>query len=462
MKMHPNTKQAYELFHKGALAFCNAEQHGLRIDVDYCKQQQQQLSEEIEQAKAEVELTKFGRYWKHIYGTKYNFNSNAQLSHILYDVKKIKPVKLTDKGKGATDEEALSALNIPELAAIIKIRKLLKVRDTYLGAYVREQVNGILHPFFNLHLVKTYRSSSSDPNFQNIPKRDERAMRITRDAIFPRKGYQFVGFDFSGVETRIACAYTGDKKLIYDIIHGDMHKDMAIELYQLDSLDKHHPGESKFRQGAKGGFVFPEFYGDYYIHCAPNLIKSAKGAYLKDGTPGLVHLSNKGLVKLDKKGNLKNIDKFIQHVKNIEDDFWHVRYKTYTKWKDIAWEKYQKLGYVDLFTGFRCKGLMNKKDVTNYPFQGTAFHCLLRAFIEVDRIATEQHWDSFPVFQVHDEMICDTNPNELEKVAKTMHYVATEWLGEQYTWLNIPLTVEMESTQVDEPLSKLGFLDLSK
>ena len=126
---------------------------------------------------------------------------------------------------------------------------------------------------------------------------------------------------------------------------------------------------------------------------SPNLIKHIKEAYLKDGTPGWVHLNNKHLITLDKRGNPKNINKFIQHVKNIEDDFWHVRYKTYTKWKSTTWDKYQKLGYIDLFTGFRCNGLMNKKDVTNYPFQGTAFHCLLRAFIEIDRIAKAEKWE---------------------------------------------------------------------
>jgi len=462
MKINPNTKEAYQLFHEGALAFCRAEQQGLRIDVNYCQQQKENLTNEIGQIREEAEKSKLVKHWKHVYGAKYNFNSNFQLAHILYDIRKIKPMKTTASGRGATDEEALTALDMPELDAIIKIRKLMKIRDTYLDAYIREQVNEKIHPFFNLHLVRTYRSSSDSQNFQNIPKRDEFAKKITRGVIFPRKGYQFVGLDFSGIEVRVACIYTEDDKLIHDVLHGDMHKDMAIELYKLDSLDKHHEGEGRFRQGTKGGFVFPQFYGDYYGHCAPNLVKYASNAYLKDGTPGLVHLEKKGLIRLDKKGNVKNIDNFIEHVKKVEDEFWHVRYKKYTRWKDKVWKRYQKKGYIDMLTGFRCSGLMNKKDVTNYPFQGTAFHCLLKAFIEVDRIAYADGWDSFPVFQVHDEMVCDTNPKEMKKVAKVMQYVATEWLAKQWEWINIPLEVEMEYTEVDESLAELRFLDLSK
>jgi len=453
----PMTKDAYDLFHSGTLAFARAERVGLRIDVAYCLAQQKKLSAKIVHLKDKVNHSKFGQHWKRIYGAKYNFNSDYQIAHILYGIKKIKPVKLTDSGKGSTDEEALSALGIPELNLVIKVRKLIKVRDTYLGAYVREQVNGVVHPSFNLHLVGTFRSSSDSPNFQNIPKRDEEARKITRSAIFPRKGCQFIGLDFSGIEVRMACIYTEDPQLIQDTIQGDMHRDMAIELYMLDSLDKHHAGEGNLRQGGKNGFVFPEFYGDYYGNCAPNLLKWAGKAYLKDGTPALVHLEKKGLVKLNRAGGVQNSAKFIEHVKKIEDYFWNVRYKIYTRWKNRSWKNYQKNGYVDMFTGFRCSGLMNKKEVTNYPFQGTAFHCLLKVFIEVDKLAYSKNWNSFPVFQVHDDMTVDTHPTEFDMVGKEMHRIATEELAQQWSWINIPLKVEMEKGEVDQSLFEKKF-----
>lgn len=459
IKITATTKEAYELFHEGTLAFARAERMGMRIDVEYCEKQKRRLTKKIERLRGKIESSKFGRHWKHVYGKSYNLNSNHQLAHYLYNVKKIKPVKETGSGKGATDEEALKTLEIPELNWLLEMRKFMKVRDTYLDAYVREQVNGKIHPSFNLHLVKTYRSSSANPNFQNIPKRDEKARKLTRGAIFPRKGYQFIGMDFSGIEVRMACVYTEDEQLIHDTIHGDMHRDMAIELYMLDSLDKHHAGEKNLRQGGKNGFVFPEFYGDYYGNCAPNLLKWASKAYLKDGTPAFVHLERKGLVKLTEAGEIRNSDKFVEHVKKVEDYFWNVRYKKYTKWKDRIWQRYQRKGYIDMLTGFRCSGLMNKKDVTNYPFQGTAFHCLLKVFIELDRMAYSQGWDSFPVFQVHDEVTLDVNPEEAVMVEKEMYRLATEELPNQWKWITIPLEVEMEKGDVDQSLAEKKFYE---
>ena len=85
----------------------------------------------------------------------------------------------------------------------LQIRKLEKIKGTYLEAFVREQTDGFIHPFYNLHNVRTYRSSSADPNFQNIPKRDKESMKICRRAILPRPGHMLVEADFSALEVNI-------------------------------------------------------------------------------------------------------------------------------------------------------------------------------------------------------------------------------------------------------------------
>jgi len=448
MKLQPRTKDAYRLFHEGILAFARAEQAGIRVDLPYCEEKKAELTTRIKDLESQVLNSKFGRHWAHSSG-KVNLRSNYQLAHFLYDVKKFSPAKTTASGKGSVDDEALSALRIPEVDKILEMRKLLKVRDTYLDAFLREQVRGVIHPFFNLHLVRTFRSSSDSPNFQNIPKRDKESMKICRRALYPRQGHRFVAMDFSGIEVRMACVYTQDERLIHDTLHGDMHRDMAKELYCLDQLDKHISGEAVMRQGAKNGFVFPQFYGDYYGNCANSLLKWAERAQLRDGTPCLVHLHDQGLVLLDGAGKVKAASKFYDHVQQIEDSFWNERYRTYTKWKDQTWEDYQKNGYIDMYTGFRCGGVMNKKDVTNYPFQGTAFHCLLWTFIEIDRRMREEHWDSRPVSQIHDEVTLDTAPEEFAHVVPTIRDIACKALPEAWEWINVPLEVEVEATEVN-------------
>ena len=453
ISLHPQTRQAYQLMHDGILAFARAERQGIRVDVDYCIKMKAHLTRKIDRARSQLEDTKLLQTWRKVFGAKTSIESNYQLSQVLYKTMGIKPFKLTKSAKqGATDNEALSELGIPELNQILEMRKLTKIRDTYLDGFLREQIDGVLHPFFNLHTVVTFRSSSSNPNFQNIPKRDTYAMEVCRKALYTRPRHYWLAVDYSGVEIKMACVYTEDPVLIYDTIHGDMHKDLAIELYMLDSLDKQDKGEGNFRQGGKNGFIFPEFYGDYYGNCVPNLLRWAKIAQLKDGTPGLIHLSNKGLIKLDKHGNVKNTDKFLQHVKNVEDDFWNVRYKVYTKWKQRTWDSYQKNGYIDLKTGFRCHGIMTKNECLNAPFQGSAFHCLLWSFIRIDEIAYQtERWESKPIGQIHDEISLDVHPDELEHVAKTVQRVSCVDLPKEWTWITVPLQVEADLCQPDKP-----------
>jgi len=462
MNIHPRSREAYQLLHNGLLAFARAEQVGMRVDVDACERKKSFLTKKIRRLEHEVLDSKFGRRWEHTVGNrKINLNSNHQLAHYLYKVRNLTPTKNTPSGRGATDDEALKDLGIPEVEKILEMRKLRKIRDTYLDAYTREQVGGIIHPFFNLHLARTYRSSSDHPNFQNIPIRDAEAMRLVRSVLLPRLGHQFLSGDYSGVEVRMACVYTEDPKLIHDTIHGDMHRDMAIELYMLDDLDKRNPGEKTLRQGAKNGFVFPEFYGDYYEHCAQGLLKWAEQGALRDGTPALVHLQDKGLVKLDKAGKIRNPAAFVQHVRRVEDSFWNKRYRVYNRWKDRIWRRYQRKGYIDLLTGFRCSGLMSKKDVTNYPFQGTAFHCLLWSFVEVDKEINRKGWESRLVSQVHDELIIDAIPGEVKELARTVKRIATEDLPAQWTWLNkVPLEVEFALGEVNASMAERKIMDV--
>ena len=460
MSPSAQTKDTYRLIHDGILAFGRAERHGIRVDVEYCEKKKVHLTRKIKYIKNKLQDTELLKLWKKIYGNKVKLSSNYQLSYLLYTIMKLKPVKVTTGGKkgkkqGATDEESLSALDIPELNKILEIRKLAKVRDTYLDGFLREQVDGVIHPFGNLHLARTFRSSMNSPNFQNIPIRDIESMKICRSALSTRPGYHWLAVDYSGVEVRMACVYTEDPTLIHDTLHGNMHKDMAIELYLLDGLDKGHSGEKNLYQGAKNGFVFPQFYGDYSGNCAPNLLSWAKIASLKDGTPGLVHLSDKGLVKLNKKGKVINYEKFLRHVENVEDDFWNVRYKVYSKWKKKWWEDYQKRGYIDMLTGFRCKDVMDQKQCCNTPFQGTAFHCLLWSFIRIDQICyEEENWDSKIMGQIHDEISIDTYPDELEHVAETVQRVSCTELPKEWKWISIPLEVDADLCEVGDSWAK--------
>jgi DNA polymerase-1 len=449
----PNLPEAYKLLHNGILAFAHAEQHGMRIDVEYCQKMKRRIDRKITNIEQELKSTKLFRHLQKIYGNNTNLDSNWQLAHILYSVMKIVPSKTTASGKGATDDEALSQIDIPEIKQLLEMRKLKKIRDTYLDAFLREQVDGYLHPFFNLHTVKTYRSSSDRINFQNIPKRDKEAMEITRKAIFPRPGHQLLEIDYSGIEVRISECYHHDKNMrgYIEDPTTDMHGDMACQIFLLDKLDKSIPSHKMLRQAAKNGFVFPQFYGDYFVNCAENMAckwcglpkntwNNDEGIELSPNHTLSAHLKSKGI---------KSYSQFEKHIKEIEYDFWNNRFKEYTAWKETVWEQYQKTGWISMYTGFKCGGIMRRNECLNIPIQGSAFHCLLWSFIQVDNISIEQKWKSRLIGQIHDAMVLDVHPSELEMVAATVHRITCEELPKHWSWINVPMEVEAEVCPVD-------------
>ena len=448
-------KEAYELFHEGTLALADAEQQGLRIDLDYVEKTYKELSDRIDKLEYEFKDSKFYKHWRHFSQGNININSNTQLANFLFKGKKIKPLKYTDKGTPATDEEHLELLDIPELNILIQIRKLKKMRDTYLLAYTREQVDGILHPNFHLHVVTTYRSSSSNPNFQNIPKRDKEAMNIVRRAIYPRIGHQLMEVDFSGLEVSIACCYHKDPNMIkYLTSDKDMHGDMAIQIFKLDTFDKQK--DKYLRYCAKNGFVFAQFYGDYYKNNAIGICKLVELPQTKwNGTEG-VKMSNGNTISshLIKKG-IGGFDRFVEHLKAIEDDFWNNRFRVYGAYRKKEWNRYIRQGFLESYTGFRFTAKMERNKAYNYPTQGAAFHCLLWSFIKLNNILKKRNMQTNLVGQIHDAIVLDVYPPELETISKLIKKILTKDLQNTWKWINVSLSVEADLGGVNESWADL-------
>ena len=449
MQVNPRTYQAYDLLHEGILALGRAEQAGIHVDVEYVVRKKDFLLRKIEHIKKQFKNTDFFKHWQDTMEDDVNPDSHVQLSNFLYNVKNYTPKKLTAKGAGSTDKEALQQLDIPELNALLETKKLKKLWDV-LNGFEQEQVNGVIHPFFSLNNVVSFRSSSDSPNFQNIPKRDEESMSLVRKALFARLGHQLLEVDYSGLEVRIAACYHKDPTMLKYINNpaSDMHTDMAKQIFLLDTFDKATHGV--LRAATKNGFVFPEFYGDYYKNCAKSMAcnwgrlpqgrwKAGEGIELND-TYLSDHLIRKGITSLDK---------FTTHIQRIERDFWGRRFSRYAEWKDRWWNVYQKHGYIDLQTGFRCSGVMSRNDCINYPVQGAAFHCMLWAFIEIDRIMREEGWRTRIIGQIHDAIVLDVHPDELAYVANVVHRVTCVDLPKAWPWIIVPMEVEMEVCPVD-------------
>lgn len=448
MAIKATTKDAYKLIHDGVLAFSRAERQGIRLDTEYCERKRKHLSRKIKYYEEKLMDTNFYKRWQHIYGTRTNIHSNQQLANFLYNKMKITPPKMTEKAVvGSTDEQTLQRLNIPELDILLKIRKLEKIKETYLGGFIRENNNGYLHPTFLLHTVRTYRSSSADPNFQNIPKRDKEAMQICRKALLPRENHQLIEADFSALEVMISACYHKDPKMLQYLNDkkSDMHLDMAKQIFLFDEMDKSNSIHAKIRQGAKNGFVFPQFYGDYYANNAKALAewvelpmgiwKDNSGIQLPENICIGEHLRKKGI---------KSFKQFTDYMQRVENDFWNNRFRVYNEWRKERIKQYRKNGYLDMYTGFRCSGIMRQNEIVNYPIQGTAFHCLLFTFIEMDRKIQKEKWDSKLIGQIHDSIIMDVHPDELLQVKKALQHIVKEVLPNTWKWINVPLEIDID------------------
>jgi len=461
MIIQPNKPQAQQLIHEGLLALSEATRQGMLIDVVYCTKINKILNVKISKLEKKFFKSKMGRLWKHIYKTP-NINSDDQLRNILYDKLKAKVKKKTESKKPSCDNEALeaAAIDIPELKIFAEYKKLSKVQGTYIQGILKETVNGILHPSFNLHIPVTFRSSSQNINFQNIPNRDAKLKKLVRKAFIPSKGNQLMAADFSGIEVNVgACAHKDPKMLDYcrHPEKNNMHTDMAKQIYMLDQFQK-EGAEKTLRKGAKNGYVFPQFYGDYYGNNALSLahwgdlpqegrFTKKQGVKLMTGITLGQHFINKGI---------SNYDSFVNHIKAVEEDFWENRFKVYNKWKENNIKDYYKKGHLNMLTGFTCSGLLGPNDINNYPIQGPAFHCLLKTFIKTNKEIKKRGLKSRLIGQIHDELIIDADPSEVETLKTLLRWIACEWLREEWSWIIVPMEIEatvygIDATWATEP-----------
>lgn len=440
-------QEGYELLHYGAIELAAIEATGIKIDVERLAKTKEQMAQKKRQLKDEMEATSIWKQWRKRYHAKANLGSREQLATILHVDLGHEITEETATGRPSMDEEALQKIDDPFVQKLIKYLKYDKALGTFLRGIEREMVDGRLHPHFPLHTARTYRSSSQDPNFQNFPVRDKEISEIIRSQFIASSAKQaLVENDFKGAEVVVSAAYHKDKNFISYITNPtkDMHRDMAAQIYFL----KPEEVSKDARYGAKNKFVFPQFYGDYYVACARNLWEwITKGKLTTpDGTPLKQHLKENGIKELGACDPEQDPRKgtFEHHLREVEDDFWNRRFMEYGKWRKRWYGDYLDKGYFDLLTGFRIEGNFGRNAVTNYPIQGSAFHCLLWSLIRVNRMLRKYKMRSRLVGQIHDSMLGDVHVDELKDYLCIVEEVVTVGLREAYKWLVVPLEIECE------------------
>jgi uracil-DNA glycosylase family 4 len=446
---YKDLSRARKFFMDSSITLCDIQENGIPMNREYYLTQDVVLEKRIAEMKESLykfpEAVKFER----IRGRRINFNSSPDLADLFFNILQLPKGKQTAGGNDCTDASVLAKLKTPIANELTVIKKIEKAKGTYLGQFIREiEDDDKLHPFFDILVPTTYRGSSNSPNFQNIPVRDEEVKKITRSGIISSLDNQLIDWDYGAMEVRIIACYSQDPKLMAYIFDEstDMHRDIAIELFNFEKTWKDIPNKlaKKIRFEGKNGATFPWFYGSYYKNIARNIFAKCMAMICYENITVLEHLMAVGVIKHKSKA----YEEFEEHVKKVEQRFWH-RFKGVKAWQEKSWKDYLAKGYIEQMFGFRCSGYLTRNDVVNWPIQGTAFHCLLWSINEINRRMKDDYMKSLMIGQIHDCCLSDLYPPEKQKLMTMSNLIATKEIREVHKWINVPLLIEWEEAPIN-------------
>lgn len=434
---------------EGIQTLSKIEANGIGIDVEMLDETKQSLKRRVSELSREIRNDPLWSIWRKRYGQKSNLRSRDQLKWLVYEHLQF-PVRMwTEKGEPSTNAEALSLVDDPFVKSITDMMRYDKALGTFLHGIETETVEGRLHPVFNLHIARTFRSSSDSPNFQNFPVRDKEISKIIRQHFVPDSDDKMiVECDFKGIEVSMSHCYHRDPQFRRDITEPgrDMHRDMAAEVYCV----RPEKVSKDMRYGAKNKFVFPQFYGDYYVSCAKALWEWMVKANLEttDGKSVIDILRRKGITELGACDHDEDPVEgtFEKHVQKVEKRFWNERYQVYGKWRKDWHQKYLDRGYFDCLSGFRISGNFARNAVVNYPVQSSAFHCLLWTLNELQKSIEKLELETKLVGQIHDSVIAEVPVSELRKFLTIVERITSVGLSKRYKWLTVPMVIEFEAS----------------
>jgi len=439
-RLYPKNRlaEAYSLFHSGTLAFSDIQRNGICIDEEYYKKEEQGLIKKIEGLKNKLTTSKEAVQFKEATNKELDFASPKDLGNLFYDILKL-PVQLTGKDNYRVDEDALESIKLPFVKDLLQLRKLEKANNTYIAQLLREVCQGKVYPFIDLNIPISGRSSSSLPNWQNIPIRDPEVGKLIRSGIFPSKGNKIVELDYQSMEVRMAAVVTGDPNLKKYVLNplSDMHLDSAQDIWILPPEEV----TKDIRKNIKGDFVFAELYGSFYKNCAISLWKHSNYK-ITSGITLKQHIKSKGI---------SNLAEFTEHCKEAERILWQERFPVYAQWKKDTNELYRRQGFIDNNYGFRFVGYLSEKQVNNFPIQSVSFHTLLHGIVLITEIAKKEKWRSKLMGEIHDSLLVDLHPTEEDHVIKTCVYILSEKMRELHPWIDVPIPTSVEITPTNKP-----------
>lgn len=379
------------------------ERLGVLIDSNQLNAQSKELTTRLDELEQQAH---------ELAGETFNLSSPKQLQAILFDKLGLPVLKKTPGGAPSTNEEVLTelALDYPLPKVILEQRGLAKLKSTYTDK-LPQMINSVshrVHTSYHQAVTATGRLSSSDPNLQNIPVRNEEGRRI-RQAFIAPEGYKILAADYSQIELRIMAHLSNDKGLLSAFAAGkDIHRATAAEVFGL-TLEA---VTSEQRRSAKA-INFGLIYGMSAFGLARqlNIGRGDAQRYMDlyfERYPGVLDYMERTRVKASQDGFVETLFGRRLYLPEIKSS-----------------------------NGMRRKGA--ERAAINAPMQGTAADIIKLAMIAVDKwIETQFKGKVRMIMQVHDELVFEVHESVLDEATQ-----AIRDLMEGSAKLAIPLKVDI-------------------
>ncbi|MCO5113163.1 MAG: DNA polymerase I [Bdellovibrionaceae bacterium] len=393
-KMPESVRKVYEDIEKPIMPILlKMEKLGVRIDTEILEEQSKSLKTDIEILEKEIH---------ELAGEEFNINSPKQLGEILFTKMNIATSKKTKTGFSTATEVLEKLTEYPIAGKVLEYRELAKLKSTYVDALPKlvHADTGRVHTTFRQALTTTGRLSSVNPNLQNIPIRTEKGI-LVRKAFVPTPGWELIAADYSQIELRVLAHIAGDSALIEAYKNDrDIHAVTASEVFGIAISDVDR-NQRRIAKAVNFGIAY------------------GQGAY------GLAE--NLKISRTEAKGIIETYFNKFPGIKAYMDEIVRVA---------------RDQGYVETILGRRryLPELKSKNRVMqafgeraaiNAPMQGTASDIVKLAMIEVHKQVKAPM-----ILQVHDELIFECEPAEIQEQMKLIQEVM-----ENIIELKVPLVV---------------------
>ena len=341
-----------------------------------------------------------------------NVSSPKQVGTVLFEKLALDPkAKKSARGAWSTDEETLLALadRSPIIGEILEYRAAKKLLSTYIEpfpSYV-SPLDGRVHTTFNQALTATGRLSSSSPNLQNIPIRTERGKEIRKAFTASRPDWLIMSADYSQIELRIMAHLSCDKHLINAFRAGeDVHRATAAKIFGI-AADEVTGDQRRIAKTANFGIMYgiSAFGLAQRLHCSRAEAKKIIDGYFLS-FPSIRSFIDDTVTAARESGYVETLFGRRRYLPDIASKNATVR-------------------------------SLAERNAVNAPIQGTSADIIKLAMIAIDRRIREAGLQAMMVLQIHDELLFELPPDELDQLRS----IVVEEM-ENVVELSVPLTVE--------------------